>query len=95
MTPNLGHPPAEIAASSPSLSADVATCTAPPSGAVSLPVTEAIANAPLVEPAAIRSELDILIDEHWHRMVFATSVESKLLWGERYAKALRQRRAAP
>ena len=58
------------------------------------PAIEAVANAPKVEPAAIRSELDIEADRACRHMFFASSVESKLLWAERYVAALKKRRAA-
>ena len=42
--------------------------------------------APVAVKLPERSQRDLLIDEFWHRMVFATTPESRLLWGRRYTE---------
>ena len=42
--------------------------------------------APVAVKLPERSQRDLRIDDAWHRMVFATTPESRLLWGRRYTQ---------
>ncbi len=41
-----------------------------------------------------RTDLDIKVDDAYHRMVGATTDESKRLWGERFTAFVNERNAA-
>ena len=40
-------------------------------------------NAPHAIPQPQRLEQALLIDDYWHRLVFATTLESRMLWARR------------
>ena len=41
-----------------------------------------------------RTDLDIKVDDAYHRMICATTPESKRLWGERFTAFVNERNAA-
>lgn len=47
--------------------------------------------APVAVKLPQRTQLDLRIDDAYHRMVFATELASRLLWARRYTHFRKQR----
>lgn len=47
---------------------------------------DAALRAPVAVKLPERSQRDLQADDAWHRMVFATTPESRLLWARRYTQ---------